>query len=127
MIDVLIVGAGPAGSVAATVLARAGARVRIVDRAAFPRDKLCGDTVNPGSLALLRRLNLARVSEAEGLPIAGMLVTGHGVAIEGRYPDGVCGRAIVRRHLDWGLLQEAMNAGAEFDPTVSIRRAIVDE
>ena len=54
MLDVLIVGAGPAGTVAATVLARNGARVRIVDRARFPRDKLCGDTVNPGTLALLR-------------------------------------------------------------------------
>ena len=51
----LVVGAGPAGSVAATVLARAGARVRLLDRATFPRDKLCGDTVNPGTLALLRR------------------------------------------------------------------------
>ena len=53
MLDVLIVGAGPAGTVAATVLARNGARVRIVDRARFPRDKLCGDTVNPGTIALL--------------------------------------------------------------------------
>ena len=56
MHDVLIVGAGPAGSIAGLVLARAGARVRIVDRAAFPRDKLCGDTLNPGTLAHLSRL-----------------------------------------------------------------------
>ena len=62
MLDVLIVGAGPAGTVAATVLARKGARVRLVDRARFPRDKLCGDTVNPGTLALLRRLGLAEWS-----------------------------------------------------------------
>src|SRR5918993_1445702 len=53
MSDVLIVGAGPAGSVAAMLLARAGVRVRLVDRATFPRDKLCGDTLNPGSLSLL--------------------------------------------------------------------------
>jgi len=57
LIDVLIVGAGPAGTIAATLLARQGVRVRIVDRARFPRDKLCGDTVNPGTLALLRRLD----------------------------------------------------------------------
>jgi flavin-dependent dehydrogenase len=49
--DVLIVGAGPAGTIAGLVAARAGARVRIVDRALFPRDKLCGDTVNPGTMA----------------------------------------------------------------------------
>ena len=61
-LDVVIVGAGPSGAVAATVLARAGARVRLLDRAAFPRDKLCGDTVNPGTLAILRRLgDLSRI------------------------------------------------------------------
>ena len=45
--DVLIVGAGPAGSAAALVLARAGARVALVDKAAFPRDKACGDLIGP--------------------------------------------------------------------------------
>src|SRR6266850_1390302 len=67
MLDVLIVGGGPAGSVAATALARAGARVRLLDRAAFPRDKLCGDTVNPGTLAVLRRLGLSAAIEERGL------------------------------------------------------------
>jgi flavin-dependent dehydrogenase len=59
MDDVLIVGAGPAGAVAGAILARAGASVRIVDRAVFPRDKLCGDTLNPGALARLQALGLA--------------------------------------------------------------------
>ena len=95
MLDVLIVGAGPAGSVAGAILARGGARVRIVDRAAFPRDKLCGDTVNPGTLARLRSLNLADGIDQRSLRVDGMRVTGEGgVAIEGRYPDGVSGRAI---------------------------------
>src|SRR3989442_5424675 len=97
MLDVLIVGAGPAGAVAATLLARAGARVRLIDRADFPRDKLCGDTVNPGALALLRRLGMAETLDAEGLRIDGMRVTGDGVSVEGRYPDGLHGRAMVRR------------------------------
>ena len=56
MLDCIIVGAGPAGAIAGLVLARAGARVRLIDRTSFPRDKLCGDTVNPGTLALLARL-----------------------------------------------------------------------
>src|SRR5262249_31421791 len=98
MLDVLIVGAGPAGTVAATVLARQGARVRIVDRARFPRDKLCGDTVNPGTLALLRRLGMADRIEARGLPVDGMIVSGgDGVVVRGAYPEGLQGRAIVRR------------------------------
>jgi flavin-dependent dehydrogenase len=127
MIDVLIVGAGPAGSIAATMLARAGARVRIVDRSTFPRDKLCGDTVNPGTLAIFRRLNVARAIDACGVNVAGMCVTGErGVVIEGRYPDGIGGRALLRRHLDWMLLQDAIAAGAQFEPAFTVRRALVD-
>ena len=126
--DVIIVGAGPAGSVAATVLARAGARVRLMDRATFPRDKLCGDTVNPGTLSLFRGLGLARFVEETGLRIDGMRVTGPGgVTIEGRYPGSLHGRAILRRDLDWALVQEALAAGVQFESAVAVRRAIVVE
>jgi flavin-dependent dehydrogenase len=111
--DVIVVGAGPAGAIAGLVLARAGARVRIVDRATFPRDKLCGDTVNPGTLAVLRRLGLSKLIDDGGLRVDGMLVTGpRGVAVEGRYPDGQHGRALVRRDMDWALLQQAIEVGA---------------
>ena len=128
MLDVLIVGAGPAGSVAGAILARAGARVRIVDRATFPRDKLCGDTVNPGTLARLRALDLDAGIEERSLRVDGMRVTGErGVAIEGRYPGGVSGRAITRRDLDWLLLERAIAAGCQFEPGVAVRRPIVAE
>jgi flavin-dependent dehydrogenase len=126
MDDVLIVGAGPAGAVAATVLARAGVRVRLVDRAAFPRDKLCGDTINPGTLAILRRLRLAGGIEPRGLPIDGMIVTGEGgVSVEGRYPDDQRGLAISRREFDAILLEQAIAAGAAFD-SFAVREAVVD-
>jgi len=126
--DVLVVGAGPAGSIAGLVLARAGVRVRIVDRATFPRDKLCGDTVNPGTLGRLRALGIAAEIERRGLRVDGMLLTGEGgVAVEGAYPAGVSGRAILRRDLDWMLLQHAIGAGCQFDPGASVRRAVVDE
>jgi geranylgeranyl reductase family protein len=128
MDDVLIVGAGPAGCVTATVLARAGVRVRLIDRAKFPRGKLCGDTLNPGTLAILRRLRLARVADATGLEVHGMRVTGEGgVSVTGRYPRGLHGRAIARRDFDWALLQEALGAGVEFDERVTIRGAIVGD
>ena len=120
MDDVLIVGAGPAGAVAATLLARAGVRVRLLDRASFPRDKLCGDTVNPGTLghAQAPRPRGAR-SIARGLPVDGMSVTG---AVARRrisraaIPAGCPGRAILRRDVDWALVERRGAAGAAFEP-----------
>jgi flavin-dependent dehydrogenase len=126
MWDVLIAGAGPAGSIAATLLARAGARVLLLDRAKFPRDKLCGDSLNPGTLAVLRRLNLSAWIDTHGMPIDGMLVTGPGrVRVEGRYPIGFRGRSVTRRDLDFALVTEAVRAGAQVDDGVTVRRAAV--
>ena len=121
-LEVLIVGAGPAGSVAAVVLARAGVRVRLVDRARFPRPKLCGDTLNPGALAMLDRLRVSSGIRARGLPVTGMVVTGPGGArIVGNYDPGISGVAITRQDLDMLLLEEAVRAGAEFEPSVVVR------
>jgi flavin-dependent dehydrogenase len=126
MIDVLVVGAGPAGAVAATVLARAGARVRLIDRARFPRHKLCGDTINPGAFNILRRLRMAEAVEARGLRLAGMTVTGpRGVSVTATYPSEARGFAISRRDLDAALVECAVGAGARFDEGVGVRAAIV--
>src|SRR4029079_17119627 len=112
MFDVIVVGAGPAGSIAATVLARGGARVLMVDRAKFPRHKLCGDTINPGALARLERLGLRAGVDAQAIRIDGMVVTGErGVSVHCRYPAGICGLSIVRRDLDALLADAAVSAG----------------
>ena len=124
MIDVLIAGAGPAGAIAATVLARAGARVLVLDRARFPRPKLCGDSINPGALAVLRRLGLDACA-ARGLPIDGMIVTGEPcVRVEGRY-DGVQGRSLARADLDAALVSAARAAGATVDEGVLVNAPIL--
>jgi flavin-dependent dehydrogenase len=126
--DVLIVGAGPAGAVAGIVLARAGVRVRLIDREAFPRDKLCGDTLNPGALAHLSRLGLTAGIDERSVRVDGMCVTGErGDTILGRYPGGLTGRAIVRRDLDALLLQQAAAAGCEIATGCAARRPIVVE
>src|SRR5438477_238244 len=57
--DAVVVGAGPAGSVAALVLARGGARVALADKAAFPRDKACGDLIGPRGVQVLADLGVA--------------------------------------------------------------------
>jgi flavin-dependent dehydrogenase len=127
LFDVIISGAGPAGAVAATVLARAGVRVLVFDRASFPRDKLCGDTINPGVVAVLRRLQLTGRFESQALPIEGMLLTGErGAIVHGRYGSGLKGLAIPRRDLDAALVEEASHAGARVEPRVLVKAPLVE-
>ena len=124
--DVIVVGGGPAGCIAAIVLARAGLRVRLLDRATFPREKLCGDTLNPGALLALARLGLHPADD--GLPIRGMLVSGPGGArANGWYPAGVIGRAIRRVDLDQRLLQSAGHAGVTVVEGVRVEAVMTGE
>jgi flavin-dependent dehydrogenase len=125
--EAIIVGAGPAGAIAAIVLARAGVRVAVLDRARFPRDKLCGDTVNPGALAILDRLGLSDVA-ADGLPVAGMLVTGEsGVRCEGLYGGDLVGRALSRRVLDAALVAAAAKAGVCIEEAAIVQGPLVED
>lgn len=128
MWDLIVAGAGPAGTIAAIVAARAGARVLLIDRARFPRDKLCGDTVNPGTINLLRRLKVAEQLDAKGGRVSGMLLTGpNGVCVAGRYPPPLCGRSIARRDLDQWLLEDAVRAGVQVEEEVTVRRASLQQ
>ena len=125
MTDVLIAGAGPSGAIAAIVLARAGVRVLVLDRARFPRPKLCGDTINPGAYAVLQRLGL-EVAAARALPIDGMVVTGgEGVRVEGRYGEAR-GYSISRTDLDLALLQAAAGAGARIEQEALVDAPLMD-
>src|SRR2546421_5978166 len=59
MFDAAIVGAGPAGSTCAAFCSAAGLRTIIIEREKFPREKVCGDCLNPACWPVLRRLDLA--------------------------------------------------------------------
>jgi len=120
--DVVIVGAGPAGTLAALVLARQGHRVRLFDRARFPRPKLCGDTLNPGALgALAAHLDL-RPLHARGIALSGMRLSGPGgELVVGRYPRAVTGLAVTRLVLDGWLLDRAREAGVAVEDGVLVR------
>lgn len=118
--DVLVVGAGPAGSATATLLARAGHSVLVVDRAAFPRDKACSEYMSPEAVRILARLGVLEILERAGaFPLEGMRVTGpygataHGkFALAGHQPFRTTGLSISRRILDHELLTAARGAGA---------------
>ena len=76
-VDVLVAGAGPAGSATAALLARSGISVLVVDRAAFPRDKACSEYMSPEAVRILARLGVVEILERAGaFPLEGMKVTG---------------------------------------------------
>ncbi|HYB96112.1 MAG TPA: FAD-dependent monooxygenase [Vicinamibacterales bacterium] len=126
MDDVAIAGAGPAGAVAAAILAAAGLRVRLFDRARFPRPKLCGDTLNPGALSVLQRCFDTTSLIANSDAIDGMVLTGPGgVSVRGAYGTGITGRSITRHALDRWLLDRAVDAGAAVEEETVIRDAVM--
>jgi len=113
---------------AAIILSRKGARVRVFERARFPRHKLCGDTLNPGALAVLSRHVDVAPLIAQSDPIDGMVITGPGgVRIQGRYAGGLKGRAITRKVFDQWLLEQAAAAGAQVNEGATIRSATSDD
>ncbi len=122
MTDVVVAGGGPAGALAAIILARAGARVRVFERARFPRHKLCGDTLNPGALAVLARHLDTSALLAHSDVIDGMVITGPGgVTVRGRYGRGLAGRSITREAFDHWLIAQASAAGAQVEEEVAVR------
>lgn len=122
--DVTVVGAGPAGSATATHLARAGWRVVVVDRAVFPRDKPCAESLSPAAEPLLAELGVLDEIEATGpARLRGFRIYAPGGrVIQGDFAatrDATgrsyfeTGLAIARLDLDAALVRAARRAGAE--------------
>ena len=115
--DAIVIGAGPAGSTAALLLARVGWSVAVVEKAAFPRRKVCGEFISAGALALLARTGTAAHVLAQGGPEVrevGVYAGRHMAVAPMPAADGpiAYGRAIGRDRLDTALLQAARDAGA---------------
>jgi len=114
--DVVVVGAGPAGTSAATSLARAGRDVLVVDKATFPRDKCCGDGLTTLALRLAERLGLDPATLPSWTTVDRAVVSGpRGHAVDLPLPDGPGAHAAVvrRAELDAALLDLSRRAGAK--------------
>ena len=127
--DVLVAGAGPAGSATAILLARAGFSVVLVDRALFPRDKACSEYMSPEAVRILAHLGVLESLERSGaFPLEGMKVTGpRGSTAHGKFagagtPFRSTGLSVSRRVLDYHLLAAARDAGAAV-----LERTLVEE
>jgi flavin-dependent dehydrogenase len=127
--DVLIAGAGPAGSATAALLAAAGFRVTVADRAAFPRDKPCSEFMSPEALRVLHRLGVLAGLEPLGAQLEGLAVTAaRGGRLQGSFgraghaPFRDTGLSVSRRALDAALARAAVQAGA----TLLERTAVED-
>jgi menaquinone-9 beta-reductase len=114
--DVVVVGAGPAGSAAAITLARLGRRVTLVDKATFPRDKCCGDGLTTAALRLLAGLGLDPSNVKSWEPVTeAHVVSTHGYEVRLPLPkDGTqFGASAKRADLDAALFELASREGAE--------------
>lgn len=116
--DAIVVGAGPAGAAAAITLARGGARVALLDRERFPRDKPCGDLLGRAAVAQCRILGVDLAAlDAFTVRGVGLRTPGgsqlHGIALRGaRAGEEAC--TLPRYRFDAALVALAVDAGAEF-------------
>ena len=111
--DAVVIGAGPAGSAAARLLAEAGWQVALVEKTQFPRRKVCGEFISATSMPVLQACGVAAPFIAEaGSPVTRLGISaGNSILAQGS--ARVWGRALGREHLDLMLRDAAVAAGAE--------------
>ncbi|MDX2038244.1 MAG: NAD(P)/FAD-dependent oxidoreductase [Isosphaeraceae bacterium] len=117
--DLIVIGAGLAGTVSAILTARAGRRVLIVDAKAFPRDKVCGCCFNERALSILSAAGLDGVRDRlPGIPLRRVEFVNGDRTVPVNARGGI---AISRSTLDQALVDAAIEAGATFRPGCSAR------
>src|SRR5689334_8002795 len=122
--DVLVIGAGPAGTAAAITAARNGSRVVCIDKAVFPRDKTCGDGLTANALRLLAALGVSNDDLAGAAPLfvrETMLVSPSGRRVALPIPNDGAHAAVVSRHtLDAALVAVARRSGVDLREGIAV-------
>lgn len=129
--DVVVVGAGPAGATAAHYLASVGLDVVVLDKARFPRDKICGDGLTPRAVAELVRAGVS-IDESDGwIRNVGLRVVGGGHRIEIPWPElssyPSYGLARSRMSFDHLLVEHARKSGATVLESMNVTEPVIDE
>src|SRR3984885_2065305 len=109
--EAAVIGSGPAGATAARLLAQAGWSVALIERAAFPRRKVCGEFISPASMPVLQACGVAADFRARaGPPVHTVAAYSGATTVQAPLPG--CGRALGREHLDALLRDAALASGA---------------
>ncbi|MGZ4508375.1 MAG: geranylgeranyl reductase family protein [Blastococcus sp.] len=129
--DVVVVGAGPAGSSAAYWLAKAGLDVVVLEKARFPREKVCGDGLTPRGVKALEDMGIDTSPAAGWVRHKGLRVHGGGQVVEVDWPtlNRWPGYSLVRsrRELDAMLAAHAETAGARLHTEVTVTEPLLDD
>ncbi len=129
--EVIVVGAGPAGSTAATYLARAGVDVLLLEKTSFPREKVCGDGLTPRGVKQLIDLGIDTSREAGWVHSRGLRILTGELTLELDWPDLTAyppyGVTRTRHDFDDLLAKTAVKSGARLLERTTVTGAITDE